>query len=527
MPDDARLIEIKDRAASRFLALPGVTAVGIGGRERAGRPTGELVIKVFVQRKRPAAELAAGELIPASFEGVGTDLVEMGEQDLLGNPPPPPGKPEVPDMDTDTARRRPLLGGCAVMADLTWVGDGTLACLLKHRTDPSKVYALTNWHIIGDGDGGARSVVGATKVGQPTNQDSVTKCCSSIVGRYAGGALDTTRDAALIQLNPGTEWQADILDIGAVRGIHKITQAEAATQTYPVRKRGIRSRLTGGTVQAINATTNVAGVSVTNTILVKPHPNDGVPGGTQIFFAQHGDSGSALVNAAAEVVGLVFSAVLRPGQPGRGNATAVAIDVVISRFQAVEGIPVEVATAAVPGIVNTVPGAAAVAVPAELAQALAGHRAAEAVSAPAETAQAPAAARWPPGVDPPPPALFAGLQRDLDRSTAGRHLIRLWLSHQRELLDLVNRNRRVTVAWHRGGGPALFQMLIRMLSRPELALPHTLDGEPLPERLDRLHQVFARFASPALRRDLDQARRLLPDPSGRTYPQIIDALGAS
>jgi len=34
--------------------LPGVTAVGLGGRERAGEPTGEIVLKVFVERGVPS-----------------------------------------------------------------------------------------------------------------------------------------------------------------------------------------------------------------------------------------------------------------------------------------------------------------------------------------------------------------------------------------------------------------------------------------------------------------------------------------
>jgi hypothetical protein len=43
--------------------------------------------------------------------------------------------------------------------------------------------------------------------------------------------------------------------------------------------------------------------------------------------------------------------------------------------------------------------------------------------------------------------------------------------------------------------------------------------------LDRIHEVFAPFGSAALRADLDRARAALPDLSGLTYPQIIDAFG--
>src|SRR6266542_2385036 len=92
MPDD-RLIAVKDRAAALFLQIPGVTAVGLGGRERGGQPTGEVVLKVFVARKRPAAELTPGQLLPEQFEGVGVDVSEMQEAELEGTPPPQPAPP--------------------------------------------------------------------------------------------------------------------------------------------------------------------------------------------------------------------------------------------------------------------------------------------------------------------------------------------------------------------------------------------------------------------------------------------------
>jgi hypothetical protein len=51
-----RLIEFKERVARQLMSLPRVTGAGIGGRERDGRPTGEIVIKVLVARKRSATK---------------------------------------------------------------------------------------------------------------------------------------------------------------------------------------------------------------------------------------------------------------------------------------------------------------------------------------------------------------------------------------------------------------------------------------------------------------------------------------
>lgn len=71
MPDTA-IEEARRRHEDELLALPNVTAVGIG--ERAG----EAVIKVFVARKVPASELEAAERVPGSLDGHPVDVEEIG-----------------------------------------------------------------------------------------------------------------------------------------------------------------------------------------------------------------------------------------------------------------------------------------------------------------------------------------------------------------------------------------------------------------------------------------------------------------
>ena len=83
---DEEYFAIKERAAAQLLKLPHVNAVGFGGRRRNGQPTGEIVIKVFVTRKKPAHEVPPEELIPESFEGVATDVVEMGPLTYIQTP---------------------------------------------------------------------------------------------------------------------------------------------------------------------------------------------------------------------------------------------------------------------------------------------------------------------------------------------------------------------------------------------------------------------------------------------------------
>jgi hypothetical protein len=114
---------------------------------------------------------------------------------------------------------------------------------------------------------------------------------------------------------------------------------------------------------------------------------------------------------------------------------------------------------------------------------------------------------------------------DLAGTESGRLLLEVWQAHQDELTRLVDRDRRVTLTWHRGGGAALTQLLLRLPADPDRALPATLSGEPLMTSVDRLHAVLAGRASTPLRADLDRVRAVLPDLAGLTYPQIVAALG--
>jgi len=484
--DPDALLAIKDRAAAQLLQLPGVTAVGLGSKEVAGAMTGEPAIKVFVKVKRAPGDVPAGELIPAEIEGLPTDVVETGEITKVADPP---GAFPVP-RDSESVRSRPLTGGRRI-ARQNGHSAGTMGCVLWDPADHGKAYALTNWHVVDDAAAGPL-VVGASKVGQPTGEGSVTDCCNDLIGAYAGGGKDDDRDEALIRLDPGIQWVAEIEQIGTVPGKHALTQAEALPGTYKVRKRGARTQLTGGLVSALSASTHEA----ENIIIVNPNPNPAATATDTVFFAYEGDSGSALVNDAREVIGLIDA------RDAAGHGYAFPIEHVLARLHAIEHIAVDVATATAAGTVHTVPGAAMVATPPELQPVLA-----------------------PPGWLPPravPAPAF--LQRDLDGSRVGRALITLWLDHQRELLALVNGNRRVALAWHRSGAGALFQTLIRMPSDPAIALPPTIDGRPLTECLDRVQAAFERDGSERLGRDLRAARRELPDVAGLTYPQIVAAL---
>lgn len=123
-------------------------------------------------------------------------------------------------------------------------------------------------------------------------------------------------------------------------------------------------------------------------------------------------------------------------------------------------------------------------------------------------------------------SVMARVGSDLGTSTAGIALRTLWFEHSAELVELVTTRRRVTLGWHRDGGPALVQSLYRMAADPTATMPLTINGEPPMARITRIHAVLRANASPGLRQALDQALGALPDPATRSYDQLLAALAA-
>lgn len=508
MPSDEEFAAARARAVALLSQLPGVHAVGVGSKEVGGAMTGEPAIKVFVIRKLPMDQIPEAERIPATIEGIRTDVVETGQVHLTAAPP---GANRPADSDEgDDDRHRPLIGGSQIMMDGSGA-KGTMGCFVWNTANHDQVWGLTNYHVVNPDDVPA-PVAGKTDVGQP-DTGSCSGCCKGTFGKYAGGNRvgpaggSPDRDEAVVRLNPGMVWKAQIIGIGAagadgpVTGSYSIKPNEANSGTYPVRKRGKRTRLTGGIVSAL-----VSGPTIPDNVLII-NPNPAPSPGTS-FFDWEGDSGAALINDPGQVVGLVYS------RDDAGHGYALMIGGVLSRLSADlgAGVTLDVATAG-----GTVSGAAMAAVPQEVVSALAGEQA----SAARPRVLAPAG-QW--ALPEPPPTSFDHIELDLDRSPAGRKLTAMWREHQAELTRLVNTNRRLAATWHRSGAAALFQLLLRMTVDPAVRLPETVNGQPLAACIDRIHAMLTGSASPGLRMDLDWVRAWLPGIAGLTYPQILQTL---
>jgi hypothetical protein len=131
----------------------------------------------------------------------------------------------------------------------------------------------------------------------------------------------------------------DVIDIGLVAGTDTLDQTKDQVhggQKYKVAKRGRTTGVTGGWVNAVQATTHEAD----NLLILSPNKNAAAGEAEITFFAIEGDSGSVVVNKDNKVVGLLYS------RDDKGNAHAHHIDHVLARLNAATGLTVGVACTA-------------------------------------------------------------------------------------------------------------------------------------------------------------------------------------
>jgi hypothetical protein len=74
-----RVKKVKARHETQLMKKANVVGVGIGFKQRRGKPTDEIALVVNVIRKLPLSQLAPEDAIPNEIEGVPVDVHETGE----------------------------------------------------------------------------------------------------------------------------------------------------------------------------------------------------------------------------------------------------------------------------------------------------------------------------------------------------------------------------------------------------------------------------------------------------------------
>jgi hypothetical protein len=298
-----------------LLAKANVVGLGIGFRREGRQKTEELCLIALVRCKVPQAGLDSFDLVPKSVEGVGTDVVQVGDLRAFSVTRAP------------TSRWRPAPGGVSI--GHYQVTAGTLGCIVRDRTTGLQLI-LSNNHVLANSNAGKAAdpilQPGAADGGR-ADEDTIAflerfvplrfleepatcRIAQGVAGlgnalaRLLGShhRLDVVRrdaaavnviDAALARPVDASRIDPQIVGIGQIQG------TRAAELGMAVRKSGRSTGLTTGEVEVVEATVTIS------------------YGDRQARFegqtmsgamSAAGDSGSVLVAAnGPQAVGLLFA----------------------------------------------------------------------------------------------------------------------------------------------------------------------------------------------------------------------------
>jgi hypothetical protein len=126
-----------ENARAQLRKIPGVIAIGYGLKEKNGEYLHDIVFRVYVEKKKPAAELKAEEIIPKTVGEFRTDVVEWFVDDV---------------GPLCCCKAKPLRPGAQIaryMSDTPGVDSpdniGTLGCFVRRN---GVNYLLSNEHVI-------------------------------------------------------------------------------------------------------------------------------------------------------------------------------------------------------------------------------------------------------------------------------------------------------------------------------------------------------------------------------------------
>jgi len=288
------------RRARRYEPDPGLNLVGVGIGEKvtSGARTGVLCVKVLVARKFARSEIDRRDRIPASVDGIPTDVEAVGypRKFVLANQqrhrPVPGGVSGSPSLDAAGYRFAGTLGLALVPASGRGASRGTSA-----SRDRETWYLLSNNHVLADEN---RLPIGA-RIVQPATLDGGTEVDRiGTLAEFVAIKFDNARnwmDAAIAQVDARVGVSATVLGIGPITG------AADPSLNLLVRKAGRTTGLTEGIVRVVrfdvfDVQYGQGMVRVDDVMVIE---------GAAAAFSRPGDSGSAIVDMRGRVVGLLFA----------------------------------------------------------------------------------------------------------------------------------------------------------------------------------------------------------------------------
>jgi hypothetical protein len=303
------------KAARPWTAGRGIQGVGIGPKITDGEKLPDLVLKVYVDRKKPKTKVKnlvpRQVAVPGLPEAVPTDVEAIG----------------VVNLEPNTTRVRPAIPGFSV--GHVKITAGTLGCLVRKRGDDKTLYILSNSHVLANEGLGAKG----DKILQPGKADGgkvptdvLAELAEWVAFQFTAAGYPNLVDAAIAKVRSAKNITSAIRLIGVPAGVNRTVQRDMQVQ-----KTGRTTDYTVGIVKDINYRTALD--------YQKPGGGTGRVGfRDQVLCTRYtsgGDSGSAVLNMQKEVVGLHFAGSDSSSIFNRiGNVLdALLIDVVTVKIQ--------------------------------------------------------------------------------------------------------------------------------------------------------------------------------------------------
>lgn len=233
-----KALEAKAAQQQMLNSKPNVVGMDVGFKYVGGKRTSQVAVRVFVNKKQ---DVGAADAIPATIDGVPTDVIEQEEIELQVT-----RRPDKPLVGIPLSPVDPLVGGVSIGACRSINGlhrAGTLGAIVQDS--PGLLYALSCFHTLG--------MDNQWKVGDKIAQPSVLdggKCTKDTIGGIANACLATVYncngksvDAAICTVNRGVN--------DSIKNIGKVLGTARPVLGATVRKQGRTTGLTYGTIDGI------------------------------------------------------------------------------------------------------------------------------------------------------------------------------------------------------------------------------------------------------------------------------------
>ena len=263
----------------------GVQGVGIGEKVTDGQPTGELALRVYVDRKRPKAKIdnpVPDQVDVADLRGIVTDVIAIGHVEA--------------ELFVD--RTRPYMPGCGIGHPK--VSAGTLGAFVR-RNGNDALFALSNAHVLADDGLAARGdpvLQPAADDGGRDATDTVAHLEDFVPFDFADTGFPNLVDAAIARVD------GDQIDLA----IRLLGRPPAGITTNL--RRGMRVHKVGRTTDLTTGIIQDVHLRLSMTYRRTAHDRARVGFRDQVLctrFTQGGDSGSLVLSSSNRAVGLHFA----------------------------------------------------------------------------------------------------------------------------------------------------------------------------------------------------------------------------